>query len=46
MIDMLTEDGITYYNHPHMIQVKIKEEFYDNECGIKLLATDIPEIYY
>ena len=44
-IDMTTDVGITYYNHPHMIQIKTKEEFYDNECGIKLTATDLPEIY-
>ena len=44
-IDMMTNDGTTYYNHPHMIQIKTKEEFYDNECGIKLIATDLPGIY-
>ena len=44
-IDMMTNDGTMYYNHPHMIQIKTKEEFYDIECGIKLIATDLPEIY-
>ena len=42
---MTTTDGVIYYNHPHMIQIKVKDEFYDSECGAKLLATDLPGIF-
>ena len=44
-IEMTTTNYQLWYNHPHMIQIKTKEEFYDIECGIKLIATDLPEIY-
>ena len=42
---MTTTDGEIYYNHPHMIQIKVKDEFYDSKCSAKLLATDLPGIF-
>ena len=44
-IKMTTTDGEIFYNHPNMIQIKVKEQFYDSECGAKMLATDLPGIF-
>merc|ERR1711947_60914 len=44
-IEMETVDMKNFFNHAHMIQITMGEEFYDNECRIHLTKTDLPNIY-
>merc|ERR1712082_114884 len=44
-VEMETADMKIFFNHAHMIQITMGEEFYDNDCRIHLTKTDLPNIY-